>query len=48
MEKKLIGALAGLVFGWIVEQVAAEVLEAVGVPKHAAKAAGAVIGSALA
>ena len=44
MEGKVIKALVGLAVGWIVSQVATDVLEDVGVPKHTATVVGGVIG----
>jgi hypothetical protein len=45
MEKKVAGALIGLFIGWIVEQAAADLLMAAGVPKHTAKVVGGVVGA---
>jgi hypothetical protein len=44
MDKKLVGALIGLVVGWIIDEAAADALTAAGVPKHTAKVVGSVIG----
>jgi hypothetical protein len=35
----------GVALGWLVEQVAADLLRQVGVPPHTAKVAGAVVGA---
>lgn len=45
MERKIIGALIGLVVGWLVDEVATDALEAAGLPKHTAKVVGGVIGA---
>lgn len=44
MEGKVIKVVFGLAVGWILSQVATDVLEAVGVPKHTATVAGGIIG----
>lgn len=38
-------AIAGLVIGWIVSEVAKDIFEAIGVPKHTATVAGGIIGA---
>lgn len=45
MEKKVVTTLIGLALGWIVSQIATEILEGAGVPKHTATVAGGVIGA---
>lgn len=45
---KIIGAVIGLAIGWVVEQVAADVLQQAGVPAKTARAAGAVVGAIVA
>jgi hypothetical protein len=44
--EKIVKIAAGLAIGWIVEQMASNVPRKMGVPPHAAKVAGAVIGAA--
>ena len=37
--------IAGLLAGWVVSEIAKDVLVAIGIPKHAATVAGGIIGA---
>ena len=45
MDRKIIGALIGVIVGWIVEEATGDLLVAAGVPKHTAKVVGGVVGA---
>jgi hypothetical protein len=47
MEKKIAGALIGLLASWLIEAAIQEALRQLGVPKHATKVIGTVLGAAL-
>jgi hypothetical protein len=47
MNNKVIGVLAGALVGWVVDQIATDVFEALGVPKRTATIAGGIIGGLL-
>jgi F0F1-type ATP synthase assembly protein I len=47
MEKKIVGILIGAVVGWVVDQIATDVFEQMGVPPKTATTLGTIAGALL-